>query len=116
MLPTPKGWKAELAWAGKKVAQTSSNLGRAGDRTGPCGRKAEILPTAPTTPAYSLLLSKGDYIKCPLNFVCPMKIKSSISVDEEPRPEEVPHKTRSERYTAKESQRNIRTQLQELEF
>ena len=33
LVPTPEGWKAELAKAGKKVAQISSNLGRAGDRT-----------------------------------------------------------------------------------
>ena len=64
-LPTPEGWKAELALVGKKVTQISSNLGwqSGGLNWGPCVQKAEILLTAPTTPAQL-------YVHCRKNKYC----------------------------------------------
>ena len=64
-----------------------------------------------------MLLSKGHHIERPLNLVCPMEIKSSVSADEEPQPEEkVQRRALSERRAAKEAQRKIRSQLKEFEF
>ena len=65
-----------------------------------------------------VLLSKGHHIERPLNLVCPLEIRSSVGVDEDPQAvevEDVPWRAPSERRAAKEAQRNIRSQLSELE-
>ena len=51
-LPTPEGWKAELAQAEKKVTRRfNRDPAELGSNWGRCGQKAEILPTAPNMPA-----------------------------------------------------------------
>ena len=51
-LPSSEGWKAELAWAEKKVAQIFKSRQSQGSNRGSCGRKSEILPTVPATPTH----------------------------------------------------------------
>ena len=63
-----------------------------------------------------VLLSKGHHIERPLNLVCPLEIRSSAGAHKEPRAvKNIQRRAPSERRAAKEAQRNIRSQLSELE-
>ena len=59
-LPTPEGWKTEL-----RRKRGGTNIFKFGQswasKWGPCGQKAEILPTALTMPANRASLSYGAF-------------------------------------------------------
>ena len=82
-------------------------------------RKSCDMCEAETEPCEGWCYSaKGNHIERPLNLVCPLEIRSSVGVDEDPQAvevEDVPRRALSERRAAKEAQRNIRSQLSELE-